>query len=149
MLEKAKQPKKNGEGPDFDRTPEDEMGEGKVFEFLMEQMSGYLAARFIGVAAPGEAGTANESIAEHCRLTNNDKLLIDVTGFEIIKPYLADKFIVGEKLGTFARYGIKVAFVCGPELIDPAKFAVLMAQNRGINVETFTDFQAAEEWLLR
>ncbi len=82
------------------------------------------------------------------RSANNDKLLIDVTGFEIIKPYLADKFIVGERLGTFARYGIKVAFVCGANLIDPAEFAVTMAQNQGVNAKTFTDFKAAEEWLL-
>ncbi len=47
----------------------------------MEQMSGYLAARFIGVAAPGEGLQQFELIAEHCKLTNNDRLLIDGTGF--------------------------------------------------------------------
>ncbi len=61
MLEKAKQPKMNG----TDFTPEDEIGERNVFAFLMEQMSGYLAARLIGVAAPGEGSRQNESIAEH------------------------------------------------------------------------------------
>jgi hypothetical protein len=26
---------------------------------------------------------------------------------------------------------------------------VMVAQNRGVNVDAFTDFQAAEEWLLK
>jgi hypothetical protein len=39
----------------------------------------------------------------------------------------------------------------GPEnaRMDPRKFGVMVAQNRGVKVESFTDFQAAEEWLLR
>jgi hypothetical protein len=115
----------------------------------MEQMSGYLAARFIGVAAPSEGSGQFEPIAEHCKLTNNNKLLIDITGFEIIKPYFANKFIMGERLRIFALYRIKVAFVCRPEQSDLPKFSVLVAQNRGVKVEAFTGFQAAEEWLLK
>ncbi len=49
----------------------------------------------------------------------------------------------------FMRYGIKVAFVTRPERIDLLKFAILVAQNRGVKVEAFTDFQSAEEWLLK
>jgi hypothetical protein len=119
------------------------------FQIQMEQMPGYHVARFIGAALPDEGPRQFESIAEHCKLTNNHKLLIDATGFEVIKPYLTDAFFVGERYGIFARYGIKVAIVCGPKLIDPAKFAALVAQNRGIKVEAFTDVRAAEEWLLK
>lgn len=119
------------------------------FQLQMEQMSGYLAVRFIGEAEPGEGARQFESIAEHCKLTNNDRLLIEATEFKVIKPYIAEKFFVGERLGIFARYGIKVVFVCRPEQIEPLKFAVLVAQNRGAKVEAFTDSQAAEEWLLR
>src|SRR5262249_49016243 len=111
--------------------------------------SGYLAARLIGVAVPGEESQHFELIAEHCKLTDNDKLLIDVTGFEVIKPCLTDKFIVGERLVIFARYGMKVAFFCRPEQFELLKFAVLVAQNRGVKVEACTDFQAAEEQLLK
>jgi hypothetical protein len=60
-----------------------------------------------------------------------------------------DRFLLGERLGIFARYGIKVAFVSRPEQLDPRRFAVVVAQNRGVKVETFTDLQAAEEWLLK
>ena len=118
------------------------------FQLQMEQMSGYLAARFIGTAIPGEASERFELIAEHCKLTNNDKLLIDTTRFDV-KVSILDRFLLGERLVIFARYRIKVAFVSRPEQLDPRKFAVVVAQNRGVKVETFTDFQAAEEWLLK
>jgi hypothetical protein len=48
-------------------------------QLQMEQMPGYLAARFIGVAAPGEVSQQYESIAEICERTKNNKLLIDTT----------------------------------------------------------------------
>jgi hypothetical protein len=118
-------------------------------QLQMEQMSGYLVVRFIGVAAPGEGLQQFELIAEHCKLTNNDRLLIDGTGFTIIQPQALDKFFMGERLVIFMRYGIKVAFVTRPERIDLLKFAILVAQNRGVKVEAFTDSQSAQEWLLK
>jgi hypothetical protein len=118
------------------------------FQIQMEQMSGYLAARFIGAAEPGEGTQQFESIAEHCKRTKNDKLLIDTTRFDI-KISVTNGYFAGERAEIFARYGIKVAFVGSLEQIDPGKFAALVAQNRFVNVEAFTDFQAAEEWLLK
>jgi hypothetical protein len=40
-------------------------------------------------------------------------------------------------------------FVSSPEQIDPQKFGALAARNRGASVDAFTDFHAAEEWLLK
>src|SRR5215510_9661375 len=114
----------------------------------MEQMPGYRAASFTGMGPPGAAAQRFELIAEHCKRTKKDKLLIDTTGFEV-KVSTVDRFHLGERLGIFARNKIKVAVVSRPEQIDPQKFGVLVAQNRGVSVETFTDFQAAEEWLLK
>jgi len=148
VLEEAKQAQKNGEASDFDRMPEGEIGGGMGIQLQMEQMSGYLAARFTGVGAPPEGSQQAELIAEHCKRTNNDKLLVDTTGVAL-KISLADRFFAGKRWRIFAGYRIKVAFVSRPEQIDPGKFAILVAQNRGVTVETFTDFQAAEEWLLK
>jgi hypothetical protein len=44
---------------------------GMSIQLQMEQMPGYLAARFIGVGVRGEASQQFELIAEHCKLTNN------------------------------------------------------------------------------
>ena len=60
-----------------------------------------------------------------------------------------DKFFLEERLGIFPSYGIKVAFVSRLERIDLVKFATLVAQNRGVKVEAFLDFQSAEEWPLK
>ena len=118
------------------------------FQLQMEQMPGYLAARFIGTAMPGEGTQQFESIAEHCKRTKNNKLLIDTTAFAV-KISVTSGYFAGERTEIFTRNGIKVAFVGSPEQFDIGKFSILVAQNRWINVEAFTDFQAAEEWLLK
>jgi hypothetical protein len=60
-------------------------------------MPDYLAVRFIGVGPSDEGTQKFKLIAEHCKLTNNDKLLIDSTGFTIIQPQAADKFFLVER----------------------------------------------------
>jgi hypothetical protein len=54
------------------------------FQIQMEQMPGYLAARFIGAGVPGEASLQFESIALHCKHTNNDKL--GSLGIRVVRP---------------------------------------------------------------
>jgi hypothetical protein len=117
-------------------------------QLQMEQMHGYLAARFIGMGAAGEASERFESIAEHCNLTKNNKLLIDTTRYDVTVSVL-DRFSLGTSLLIFAGRRIKVAFVCRPEQIDARRLGRVVAENRGVTVEVFTDFQAAEEWLLK
>ena len=113
----------------------------------LEEKPDYLVARLTGAGAPGEVSQRFELIAEHCKRANEDKLLIDTTGFDV-KVSTADRFLLGERLGIFARYKIKVAFVCTPEQVDPQKFGMLVARNRGVSVDTFTDYHAAVNWLL-
>jgi hypothetical protein len=60
---------------------------------------------------------------------------------------------------TFARYALavkwaeaaggalRVALVARPEVIDPQKIGVLMAQNRGVNGDVFTREADALAWL--
>ena len=114
----------------------------------MEQMPGYLAARFIGAGMAADVWRQFELIAEYCKRVNGDKLLIDITGakgnLSVIEKYLA-----ADESRIFALYGIKVVFIETPERMDPRRFFLLAARNRGVNVEAFTDFQSAEEWLLK
>jgi hypothetical protein len=116
-------------------------------QLQMEQMPGYLAARFIGVGEVEEVLRQFELITEHCEGAKNNKLLIDTTGVEA-EISDVERFRLGERLEIFARCGIKVALACKPEQIHPRRFAALLAQKRGVNVEIFTDSQDAEEWLL-
>ena len=89
-----------------------------------------------------------ESIAEHCERTKNDKLLIDTTAFAV-KISVTSGYFAGERAQIFSRNGIKVSTADSPEQLDLGKFSILVAQNRFVNVEAFTNFQAAEEWLLK
>ena len=131
----------------FDRATEDEIGGEMSVQLQVEQMPGYLAARFIGKGVPGEGSAHFLTIADHCERTNNENLLIDITKFDV-KASIFDRFFVGEKLQIFARHGIKVAFVHTLEQADPQSFGELVARNRGVNLRTFTDSGAAEKWLL-
>jgi hypothetical protein len=126
----------------------DEIGVGMSIQLQMEQMPGYLAARFIGSGEPGEASARFESIAEHCKRTNNDKLLIDTRGYDV-KVSVVDRFFLGTSSRIFAVLRIKVAIICRPEQLDERRFGRLVAENRGVTVEVFTDFQSAKEWLLK
>jgi hypothetical protein len=125
-------------------------GGGMSFQVQIKQMPGYLAARFTGIGLLRDVSRQFELIAERCKLTNSDKLLIDTMGFEAEISFM-DRFYLEERSEIFTRYGVKVAFVGRPEQFYPPqyKFALYAAQNRGIDVWTFTDFKEAEEWLLK
>jgi hypothetical protein len=119
-------------------------------EVQMEEMSGHLAATFIGSAGrvAEEVWRQFESIAEHCKRTKKDKVLIDTRRADG-KVSFVERFLLGERTQIFACYGLKVVFVDRHERIDPQKFGELVARNRGVNVRIFSDFQVAEEWLLK
>lgn len=88
-----------------------------------------------------------ELIAEECKRTKNDKLLIDTTGAEG-KISLLERFLMGERTQIFAYHGFKIAWVDMPERTNPPDFGELVARNRWVDVRDFVDFRAAEEWLL-
>ena len=95
-------------------------------QLQMEQMPGYLAARFTGAGMPGEASQRFELIVEHCKRAKNNKLLIDTTSLDV-KLTVMSGYFAAERARIFAREGIKVAFVGRPEQIDTGKFATLVA----------------------
>jgi hypothetical protein len=66
-----------------------------------------------------------------------------------VKLTVTTRFLAGEKLEIFALHRIKVAIVGRPEQLDPGRFTMLVARNRFINVEVFTDFPSSEEWLFK
>src|SRR5262249_38434115 len=67
-------------------------GGGMGFQLQMEQMPGYLVARFTGVGTPAEVWQQYELIAEHCKRTKNHRLLIDTSraegGISILERFL-------------------------------------------------------------
>src|SRR5215831_14974117 len=118
-----------------------------AFQLQIEQRLGYLSVRVIGAGDAEEAGNQFEIVLEHCKRTMNKKLLVDITGVEGGFSFL-DKYYFMGRLWLGVSYVVKVATVDTQEKIDPRRFGELVAQNRGLNLRAFTDYEIAEKWLL-
>jgi hypothetical protein len=117
-------------------------------ELQMKDLSGYMLARFAGEGKAEEVLLYFEQIVEQCTRTNNKKLLIDCTEAKT-EISTVDMYEQGEGAKLFNRYGIKIAVVVSEDKLEPEKFAEMVARNRGVNACVFTDYKAAEGWLLK
>jgi hypothetical protein len=115
--------------------------------FHIEEIFGYLAARFTGAGTVEEAWRQFKFIAERCQRANTNKLLLDFTEAHA-GISLADRYFLVTSARIFAQYKlIKTAFVARPEQVDSKKFGELVARNRWINARVFTNVDDAEKWL--
>jgi hypothetical protein len=77
------------------------------------------------------------------------RLLVDstkLTGFGPIGT--VDRYQMGEQLADAGRLSVRLAMVARAELIDPHRFGVTVARNRGLDVDVFTSEATALAWLL-
>jgi len=78
------------------------------------------------------------------------RLLIDATNWTgHKKPSAAERFDWGEAFAAAAGPTVKVALVARPELMDPEKFEVTVATNRGMVGNVFDSEREGVEWLLK
>jgi hypothetical protein len=79
------------------------------------------------------------------------ELLANVRGLRA--PYstltLFDRYSMAVRWADAAGTGLRVVLVTRPEMMDPEKIGLLMAQNRGVTGEVFTDESEALAWLDR
>ena len=117
-------------------------------QLQIEEMPGYLKARFIGAGAANEIERQFDSLAEKCKSTKKNKLLLDFT--EVPADIsLVDRYELGKRTLVFAQYKCKVAAVCKPEHHDSTCFLGTVAQNRWVDLRVFTNVEDAEAWLLK
>jgi hypothetical protein len=69
----------------------------------------------------------------------------ELTGFPV--PDTFARYSLALKWAESAGGALRVAMVTRPEIIDPQKIGVLMAQNRGANGDVFTNETDALAWL--
>jgi hypothetical protein len=75
-------------------------------------------------------------------------LLVNTTGFTgFPPPSIFARHALAVRWAESAGSGLIVAMVARPELIDPEKIGVLMAQNRGATGDVFATEAAALAWL--
>lgn len=76
-------------------------------------------------------------------------LLIDTTNWTgHASPDTVERFTVAEAFSEAARSSVKLAMVVRPELMDPDKFEVTVATNRGMKGNVFDSEKDALAWLL-
>ncbi len=75
-------------------------------------------------------------------------LLINTTRFTgYDPPTVFDRYSWAIKLAASVGASVRVATVLRPDIVDPQKIGVLMAQNRGVKTEIFTTEAEALTWL--
>jgi len=111
---------------------------------------GYGCYRLCGHGALAEAGGKVIEAITYCREQGIRHLLIDVTNWTgHASPTAAERFDMAEAFTAAAGPTVKVAMVVRPELMDPDKFEVTVARNRGMVGNVFDSEKEALEWLLR
>jgi hypothetical protein len=94
---------------------------------------------------------AVEMVAEamrHARELGLQSLLINTTGFSAIAPpSIFGRHALAVKWAESAGPTLHVAVVTRPEMVDPQKIGVIMAQNRGASGDVFTSEAQALAWL--
>jgi len=94
---------------------------------------------------------AIEIVAEgmrHARSLELADLLVNTTGLAgFPAPDVFARYSLASKWAESAGASMRVALVARPDLIDPQKIGVLMAQNRGVNGDVFPTESAAIAWL--
>jgi len=68
-----------------------------------------------------------------------------LTGFP--QPSTFARYSLAVKWAEAAGGALRVALIARAEIIDPQKIGVLMAQNRGVNGDVFTNESDALTWL--
>ena len=84
-----------------------------------------------------------------CRRQKIGKLMIVSTGVSGFHPRgISERYNFVERIASDAASLVKIAHVASSEWVRSGKFGVMVAKNRGLDVENFYTESAALEWLL-
>ena len=83
------------------------------------------------------------------RETGIQRLLIDLRNLTGLgSPGTVERFTLGEQMARAAMAAVKVVVVARPEILDPDRFGVVVARNRGLFSNAFDSEEEALKWLL-
>ena len=121
----------------------------KVLPEHFEVMENYSCYRMSGNGPLAEAvGKAIEAIT-FAREHGISHLLIDTTKwFGHPNPDTMERYDVASAFSKAAGSEVKLAMVVRPEMMDPEKFEVTVATNRGMIGNVFASETEALKWLL-
>jgi hypothetical protein len=95
----------------------------------------------------GAVGVIAEAISEAAS-QGIKRLLVDAVNLRgFPHPTTAERFFMSETWASKSR-GLRLAVVSRPDLIDPMRFGVMVARNRGLFANVFSSEAEAIEWLV-
>ncbi len=110
---------------------------------------GYAVFRPIRELTVASAMVVVSEVIQYCCEHGIKRLLIDgtqVTGLQ--PPTTTQRYEVNTTWARVSAGAVKLAFVLRPELIDPQKFGMTVARNRGMQADVFVSESEALAWLL-
>lgn len=114
-----------------------------------EVMDGYCCYRLLGHGPLAEAASKVIEAITFSREQGIRHLLIDATNWTGHKsPGTFERFTWAQAFAEAARSTVKLALVVRPEMMDPDKFEVTVARNRGLLGNVFDSEKDALAWLL-
>jgi hypothetical protein len=114
-----------------------------------EVMESYGCYRLSGHGRLAEAAGRVIEVITYCREQGIRNLLIDTTGWTgHASPDTLQRLTVAQSFAEAARSAVKLAMVVRPEMMDPDKFEVTVAINRGLDGNVFDSEKDALAWLL-
>jgi len=106
----------------------------------------HLEARFLGKFSVRRFLSQLAEVIEAGQASGRKLVLLDATALE--GPLsLVDRYEIGSQ-GARMAWGLRVAVLSSAELVDPRKMGVLVARNRGLDIELFLTQEEALSWLL-
>lgn len=107
----------------------------------------YLEFRLQETASTESVKEQGRQLVAICLEKKPKRVLIDMTPATVQQKTIDryDLGMIGSKLAPTVE---RVSVIAQAKLVDSEKFGVRVAQNRGLNVDIFTDRDAALAWLL-
>lgn len=124
------------------------MPEPAAPEVQIIERDGYLEARYLGTYSIGLYLRQMERSVQACKDRNLTLLLVDITDLAGYRPTTFEAHRIGTEGASLSRSLEKVAALVTAAQLPPDPFASLVAQNRGLKIQAFTDRAQALEWLL-
>ena len=113
-----------------------------------EIMEDYAAFRPSGEVSLEQAVQLVTSAFVYARENQIKRLLVDATGLTgFDSPSLASRYFFVQEWARAAQGQVCVAFVTRPEMIDPQKFGIIVAENVGLRGNVFESEKEAVAWL--
>lgn len=112
----------------------------------IEAHANYVEARFLGTFELGLFKRQIDTAVRAVRERDLFLLLLDLTRLQATLSTL-DRYDISS-YGARAGAALKVSVLAPPELIDSHKFGIMVARNRGLKIDIFTDREKALAWLL-